>query len=573
MNRCAVWAPNASRVEVDSRGSRRAMTAVGWGWFELQDGAVDRGDDYSFVLDGGAARPDPRSPWQPHGVHGPSRAVDHDAFVWTDQGWRGRSLRDCVVYELHVGTFSAAGTFDGAAEHLDHLVALGVGAVELLPVAAFPGTRGWGYDGVDLFAVHEAYGGPEGLKRFVDACHRAGLAVVVDVVYNHFGPDGNYLGEFGPYFTDRHRTPWGDAINYDGAGSDEVRRFVVDNALMWLRDHHCDGVRLDAVHAIVDTSAIHLVEEIADAVHDLAVALDRELWVIAESDLNDPRVVNDASRGGYGCDAQWSDDFHHALHATLTGETSGYYMDFGRVEDVARSLRNVFVDPGGYSQFRQRRHGRPVGDLPATRFLGYLQNHDQVGNRAQGERSAALMSTGRLQIAAALVLLGPFVPILFAGEEWAASTAFQYFTDHPDAELGRLVSEGRRREFASFGWDPADVPDPQDPATFERCKLRWDEMAGHPHHTVLGWHRELIALRAARPAIRSGDRSDVTVDFDEGARWLVMRRAGIVVACNWGDGPAELPVELGAALLSNTEVVRTQAGLLVQPDGAVVGLA
>ncbi len=573
MNRCAVWSPNASRVEVDSRGSRRAMTAVGWGWFELQEGAVEAGDDYSFVLDGGAARPDPRSPWQPHGVHGPSRAVDHDAFVWTDQGWRGRSWRDCVVYELHVGTFSAAGTLAGAVEHLDHLVDLGVGAVELLPVTAFPGTRGWGYDGVDLFAVHEAYGGPEALKRFVDACHRAGIAVVIDVVYNHLGPDGNYLGEFGPYFTDRHRTPWGDAVNYDGAGSDEVRRFVVDNALMWLRDYHCDGLRLDAVHAIVDTSAIHLLEEIAGAVHDLADALDRELWVIAESDLNDPRVVNDASHGGYGCDAQWSDDFHHALHATLTGETSGYYMDFGRVEDVARSLRNVLVNPGGYSPFRQRRHGRPVGDLPRTRFLGYLQNHDQVGNRAQGERSAALMSTGRVQIAAALVLLGPFVPMLFAGEEWAASTPFQYFTDHQDAELGRLVSDGRRREFASFGWEPADVPDPQDPATFERSKLRWDEMIRHPHDTVLGWHRELIALRAATPAMRSGDRSDVTVEFDEGARWLVMSRAGIVVACNWGDGPAELPVELGTALLSNTELVTTEAGRLLQPDGVVVGLA
>ena len=573
VNRCAVWAPNAVRVAVETRGVRLLMAAAGRGWFELQDGCVEAGDDYAFVLDGGEPRPDPRSSWQPHGVHGASRAVDHDAFGWTDQLWRGRSLCDSVVYELHTGTFSEAGTFDGAAEHIGHLVELGVGAVELLPVTAFPGMRGWGYDGVDLFAVHEAYGGPAALKRFVDACHRAGIAVLMDVVYNHLGPDGNYLGEFGPYFTDRYRTPWGDAVNYDGPGSDEVRRFVVDNALMWLRDYHCDGLRLDAVHAIVDTSAVHLLEEISTAVHSLSVELGRELWVIAESDLNDPRVVNDVGLGGYGCDAQWSDAFHHALHATLTGETGGYYSDFGRVEDVALSLDNVFVNPGGYSPFRERRHGRAVGNLPRTRFLGYMQNHDQVGNRAQGERSAALMSTGRLQVAAALVLLGPFVPMLLAGEEWAASTPFQYFTDHEDAALGELVSDGRRREFASFGWDPADVPDPQDVATFERSKLRWNELDREPHATVLRWHRELIALRASLPALRSGDRADVSVEFDEAMRWLVMRRPGIVVACNWGGDPAQLPVTVTTVLLSSADVVVTEGGLLLPPDSVAVGLA
>ncbi len=418
--------------------------------------------------------------------------------------------------------------------------------------------------------MHDSYGGPEALKRLVDACHAAGIAVVMDVVYNHLGPDGNHLAEFGPYFTDRYRTPWGDAINYDGAGSDEVRRFVVDNAVMWLRDYHCDGLRLDAVHAIVDTSAVHLLEEVATTVHALSADLGRELWVIAESDLNDPRVVSGLARGGYGCDAQWSDDFHHALHATLTGETSGYYADFGRVEDLALSLRNVFVNPGGYSPFRDRRHGRPVGDLPATRFLGYMQNHDQVGNRAQGERSAALMSVGRLQIAAALVLLGPFVPMLFAGEEWAASTPFQYFTDHQDAELGRLVSEGRRREFASFGWDPADVPDPQDRATFERSKLRWEELDGEPHTTMLRWHRELIAVRASLPARRDGDRSAVSVEFDETAHWLVMRHAGVTVACNWGDDAAELPVSRATVLMSSSEPSWTHNGLLLPPDAVLV---
>ena len=573
MNRCAVWAPNAARVEVQKGGVRLAMTAVGGGWFELSDGGLESGEDYAFVLDDGEPRADPRSPWQPHGVHGASRAVDHTDFQWTDQSWRGRPLGDSVVYELHTGTFSDDGTFDGAAGHVAHLVELGIGAVELLPVAAFPGRRGWGYDGVCLFAVHHAYGGPDSLKRFVDACHNAGIAVVMDVVYNHLGPDGNHLGEFGPYFTDRYRTPWGDAINYDGPGSDEVRRFVVDNAVMWLRDYHCDGLRLDAVHAIMDTSAVHLLEEISTAVHALGDELGRELWVIAESDLNDPRVVRDVDHGGYGCDAQWSDDFHHALHATLAEETSGYYADFGRVEDVALALTNVFVHPGGHSPFRQRRHGRSVGGLPGTDFLGYMQDHDQVGNRAQGDRSAALMSVGRLQVAAALVLLGPFVPMLFAGEEWAASTPFLYFTDHQDPELGRLVSEGRRREFASFGWDPTAVPDPQDVTTFERSKLSWDELNDEPHATVLAWHRELIALRARVPGLRSGDRSAVSVEFDEAARWLVMRRAGVIVACNWGDAAADLPVTMTRVLLSNVELTATGAGLRLAPDGVVVALA
>jgi maltooligosyltrehalose trehalohydrolase len=570
VSRCAVWAPNASRVEVETRGSRLPMTLLPGGWFELEEG-VQPGDDYMFVLDGGAPRPDPRSPWQPYGVHGASRAFDHDAFAWTDAGWRGRTLSDCVVYELHVGTFSDAGTLDGAVEHIGPLAELGIGAVELMPVAAFPGERGWGYDGVDLYAVHRAYGGPDALKRFVDACHHAGLAVIMDVVYNHLGPDGDNLAEFGPYFTDRYCTPWGNAVNYDGADSDEVRRFAIDNALMWLRDYHCDGLRLDAVHAIVDISAVHLVEEIAAAAHALSAEMSRPLWVIAESDLNDPRVVTVADRGGYGCDAQWSDDFHHALHATLTGERVGYYCDFGRVEDVALALHNVFVNPGGYSAFRRRRHGRPVGALAATRFLGYMQDHDQVGNRAKGERSAALMSTGRLQIAAALVLLGPFVPMLFAGEEWAASTPFQYFTDH-EATVGRLVTEGRRREFAAFGWDPATVPDPQDGATYERSKLCWSEREREPHATVLRWHTELLALRARIPSLRDGSTAAPAVEYDEPGRWLVMRRRDITVACNWGDAAIELPVAASTVVLSSAEPVPSPGGVLVAPDSVVVAL-
>jgi maltooligosyltrehalose trehalohydrolase len=559
-------------VEVETRAGKRPLTALPGGWFELEE-ALAAGEDYAFVLDGGRARPDPRSPWQPHGVHGPSRAVDHGAFTWTDASWPGRALADCVVYELHVGTFAEAGTFDGAAEHIAELVELGVGAVELLPVAAFPGEHGWGYDGVDLYAVHHAYGGPDALKRFVDACHAAGLAVIMDVVYNHLGPDGNHLAEFGPYFTDRYRTPWGEAINYDGADSDEVRAFVVDNALMWLRDYHCDGLRLDAVHAILDSSAVHLVEEIATAVHGLSRELGRPLWVIAESDLNDPRVVRAVERGGYGCDAQWSDDLHHALHATLTGEVSGYYADFGQVGDVARALRDVFVHPGAYSRFRRRRHGRAVGSLPGTRFLSYMQDHDQVGNRARGERSAALMSVGRVQIAAALVLLGPGVPMLFAGEEWAASTPFLYFTDHQDPEIARAVAAGRRREFAAFGWDPAMVPDPQARDTFARSRLRWSEREREPHGQVLRWYADLIALRNRLEPLRDGDRSAVWVEHDEVARWLVMRRPAVTVACNWGDAEVELPVAAGAVVLSNVEVVASATGTVVAPDGVVVARA
>jgi maltooligosyltrehalose trehalohydrolase len=572
VNPCRVWAPRATHVELVTRDQRLPLEAVAGGWFELVGVHLEAGDDYSFSLDGGPPLPDPRSSWQPHGVHGASRVVDLDAFVWTDASWRGRSLGDCVVYELHIGTFSDAGTFDGAIEHIGALVELGVGAVEVMPVAAFPGTRGWGYDGVHLHAVHDAYGGPAGLSRFVDACHGAGLAVVMDVVYNHLGPDGNHLPAFGPYFTDRHRTPWGEAINYDGADSDEVRHFVVDNALMWLRDYHCDGLRIDAVHAIVDTSAVQILAEITEAVHGLSRRLGRPLWVIAESDLDDPRVVTAATQGGLGCDAQWSDDFHHALHATLTGETGGYYADFGSVEAVARTLRDVFFNPGGYSAFRRRRHGRPVGDLAGTRFLGYMQTHDQAGNRAQGERSTALMSTGRLQIAAALVLLGPFVPMLFAGEEWAASTPFQYFTDHQDPELARLVSEGRRSEFASFGWDPSQVPDPQDPATFERSTLRWAERDEEPHATVLRWHTDLIALRSRTPSLRDGDRGALEVEFSEAGRWLVMRRPGVSVACNWGDQPVDLLVPASAVALSNGDVAPSPKGVAVLPDGVVVAL-
>ena len=547
-----VWAPNAREVDVEIAGARMEMAAVDGGWHEVSVEGIAPGTDYGFSLDGGPVRPDPRSPWQPYGVDGLSRTVDHDAFAWSDRRWRGLHLPGAVVYELHVGTFTPEGTFESAISRLHELVDLGVDAVELLPVAEFSGDRGWGYDGVDLYAPHHVYGGPDGLKLLVDACHARGLGVILDVVYNHLGPAGNYLAEFGPYFTDKYSTPWGGAVNLDDAGSDEVRRFFVDNALMWLRDYHFDGLRVDAVHAIVDTSATHFIEQLCDSVEALAASVGRPLFVIAESDLNDPRVLVE-----YGCDAQWSDDFHHALHASFTGERDGYYADFGSLSDVATALTQGFVYGGRYSPFRDRVHGRALPpETPPWRLLGYLQNHDQIGNRAVGERSAALMSVERLKAGAALVLLSPFVPMLFQGEEWGASTPFLYFTDHHDPELGRAVSEGRRREFASFGWRADDVPDPQAVETFERSKLDWDEREKPPHAELLDWHRSLIALRRLMPA---GWPTAVTAFDDDG--WIVVERGEwtIVVSLDgpWRDVPLGRTVEHVALESHSTAVIRT----------------
>jgi maltooligosyltrehalose trehalohydrolase len=562
-----VWAPRARRVDLVLREQERHPLAGPdeLGWYSAEIEGANPGDDYAYSLDGGPPRPDPRSPWQPHGVHGPSRLVDQRAFPWTDDGWDGGvALADAVIYELHVDTFSGEGTYDGAIGKLDHLVELGVTTVELLPVVEYPGRWGWGYDGVDLYAPNSGDGGPEGLKRLVDACHNHGLSVIFDVVYNHLGPSGNYLAEYGPYFTDRYGTPWGEAVNLDGADSVPVRQFVVDNALMWLRDYHADGLRLDAVHAIFDTSATHILEELAGRVDELEAELGRRTFLIAESDLNDPRIVADREVGGYGMDAQWSDDFHHALHAVLTGERAGYYADFGTVGQLAKALRQAFVYDGCYSPYRRRLHGRPPAGIPATRFLEYLQNHDQVGNRAKGERSSMLMSTSLLKVAAALVVLGPSVPMLFQGEEWGASTPFLYFTDHDDPELGKAVTEGRRREFAAFGWDPAEVPDPQDPETFYRSKLDWDERARPPHAELLDWHTRLIRLRRSTADLRDGRFEGVRVDFDADARWLLFTHGTVTVACNLGDKPAKVPIPPGETVLSSDD------GSVIEGDTAVL---
>jgi len=546
-----VWAPLPERVELVLGDRRVPMDRDDRGWWRVAVPEAGPGTAYAFSLDGGPPRPDPRSMHQPQGIDGPSAVVDHDAFGWTDGAWRGVPLRGAVLYELHVGTFSEAGTFDGVIQHLPHLVELGVDAVELLPVVEFSGDRGWGYDGVDLFAPHHAYGGPDGLKRLVDACHGHGLGVVIDVVYNHLGPAGNHLAAYGPYFTDRHHTPWGDAVNFDSPGADEVRRFVVDNALHWLRDYHCDGLRLDAVHAIVDESSLHILEQIGREVDALAAHLGRHLFVIAENDTNDPQIVRSVDAGGYGLHAAWADDWHHAVHSALTGETSGYYQDFADPGSLPKALEQAWVFDGVWSPSRARTHGRSPSGLHPSSFVVCTQNHDQVGNRATGERTAALVSTARLEIAAALLLTSPFTPMLFQGEEWASSSPFQYFTDHRDEELGRAVSDGRRSEFASFGWDPADVPDPQDPATFERSKLRWDEIDRSDHRRVLDWHRRLIALRRSLPDL-TDPGVPVSARFHDGL--LLLQRGAVGLAANLGDSARPVDLPAGSEVLASTAV-------------------
>lgn len=521
------------------------MRASDGGWW-VADEVLAHGTDYWFAVDGGDARPDPRSPWQPDGVHGPSRTFDPDRFAWTDAGWPGRDVRGAVVYELHVGTFTPEGTLDAAVDRLDHLVDLGVDVVELMPVAAFPGVHGWGYDGVALFAVHEPYGGPEALQRFVDAAHARGLAVCLDVVHNHLGPSGNYLGVFGPYFTDRHVTPWGQAVNLDGPDAAEVRAFLVDNAVRWLRDFHLDALRLDAVHALVDHSPRHVLAEMSDAVAALTAEVGRPLSLVAESDLNDVRTVTPTAEGGLGMTAQWADDVHHAIHATLTGERHGYYVDFGPLDVLAKALTRAFVHDGGFSTFRGRPWGRPVP--PGTdghRFVVFAQDHDQVGNRALGDRPSARLDDGGLAIEAALVLTSPFTPMLFMGEEWGASTPWQFFTDHAEPELVEAIRRGRAAEFGGHGWaelhgGEVKVPDPQDPATVAASRLDWTEPERPRHARLLRWYRDLVALRRTEPDLASGDlaATDVT---DDGS-WLVVRRGRVRVVVALGAGEVAVRV-------------------------------
>ncbi|GAA2815052.1 malto-oligosyltrehalose trehalohydrolase [Streptomyces showdoensis] len=542
-----VWAPHARdrvTLELDGNGHPLERDAERPGWWTGVAPAAD-GARYGFSLDDGPLLPDPRARRLPDGPDGLAAVVDHDAYTWRNAAPRLR-MRSGVLYELHVGTFTPEGTLDSAAERLGELAGLGITHVELMPLCPFPGVRGWGYDGVAPWAVHEPYGGPEALKRFVDTAHGLGLGVVLDVVHNHLGPDGNHLPSFGPYFTDAHHTPWGAAVNLDAPGSDEVRAYFLGSALAWLRDYRIDGLRLDAVHALADTRALTFLEELSAAVDELAREQGRQHFLIAESDAGDPHTTTPRANGGLGVHAQWNDDFHHALHTALTGESQGYYADFARapLAALAKTLTRVFFHDGTYSSFRGRHHGRPVDRerTPAHRFLGYAQTHDQIGNRATGDRLSATLSPGLLACAAALVLTGPSVPMLFMGEEWGARTPWMYFTDHTDPELAEAVRRGRRREFAAHGWAEEDVPDPQDPTTRDRSVLDRTERERDPHKRLLAWYRELIALRRTLPDLTDPDLAGVRVAYDEEARWLVFRRGDVRVAVNLARGPAEIPL-------------------------------
>jgi maltooligosyltrehalose trehalohydrolase len=567
-----VWAPDVDTVTLVLDGSRHPMNRSTDGWWSARAGL--HGADYGYLLDDDETPlPDPRSRRQPESVHGLSCTFDPAAFAWTDDAWTGRQLAGGVIYELHLGTFTADGTLDSAIERLDHLVSIGVDFVELLPVNGFNGTHNWGYDGVLWYAVAEVYGGPAAYQRFVDACHAHGLGIIQDVVYNHLGPSGNYLPRFGPYLRDQSANTWGDSVNLDAP---EVRRFVIDNALMWLRDYHVDGLRLDAVHALVDESSTHILKELALETSALSAFLGRPLTLIAESDLNDPELIRPREAAGYGLDAQWSDDFHHAVHVALTGETAGYYADFEHLGALAKVLTRGFFHDGTYSSFRGRDHGHPIDteNMPAWRLVVANQNHDQVGNRAIGDRLSATLDYGQLAIAAVLTLAGPFTPMLFMGEEWGASTPWQFFTSHPEPELGAATAEGRIREFERMGWDPAVVPDPQNPLTFERSKLDWAEAADGDHARLLTVYRRLAELRRSVPDLTDPRFDHTSVDFDDGAtgRWFVLHRGSTSIVVNLADFPIALPFG-GSVLLATHDTVGASATGVVLPGHSAAILA
>jgi maltooligosyltrehalose trehalohydrolase len=559
-----VWAPKPALVRLDVDGVVHPMTRSGDGWWHAHlDASADA--RYGYLLDDDPkVLPDPRSARQPDGVHERSQLWDPRAATWTDNDWAGRSVEGAVVYELHVGTFTEAGTFDSAIEKLDYLVDLGIDFVELMPVNSFAGTHGWGYDGVLWYSVQESYGGPDGLVRLIDACHARGLAVLIDAVFNHLGPSGNYLPRFGPYLSSASN-PWGEGINIADADSDEVRRYIIGCALRWMRDFHADGLRLDAVHALVDTTAIPILEELATETDWLSTQVGRPLSLIAESDLNDPRLITPQDRGGLGITAQWADDIHHAIHTAVSGERQGYYADFGSLAILAQTLRHGFFHAATYSSFRHRRHGRPLDTsaVPATRLLAYTCTHDQVGNRALGDRPSQNLDAGQLAVKAALVLASPYTAMLFMGEEWGASTPFQFFSSHPEPELARATAEGRKAEFAEHGWDADDIPDPQDPQTFLRSKLDWGEVQTAEHVRLLGFYRDLIVLRRSEADLADPWLEHLAVDYDEELAWIILSRGRFRIACNLSAEPVTVPV--------TGEVVLAWGEPTVSADTTVLG--
>jgi maltooligosyltrehalose trehalohydrolase len=572
--RPAVWAPDRSRVRavVDGRPAELSKHPDRAGWWQL-DRELSPGTRYGYLLDDSEnPLPDPRSRRLPDGVHGLTEVYDEHAHRWTDAGWAGRELAGAVIYELHVGTFTRAATLDSAIERLDHLVALGITHVELLPVNAVNGIANWGYDGVAWYAVHEPYGGPDALKRFVDACHRRGLAVLLDVVYNHLGASGNYLPEFGPYLKPGRNT-WGDLVNLDGEGSAEVRRYILDNALGWLREFHLDGFRLDAVHALRDDSPTHILAELAGEVGRLSAELGRPLPLIAESDLNDPKMITPVQAGGYGMTGQWDDDVHHVWHAMLSGERHGYYADFGSLPSLAKVLTKAFFHDGSYSSFRGRDHGKPVdtATIPGWRFVVFLQDHDQVGNRAVGDRLPEIVPAGLLKVGAVLLLTSPFTPMLFMGEEWAASTRWPFFTSHPEPELAKAVSKGRLAEFADHGWDVATMVDPQDPAAYQQAILNWAEPRAEGHREMLELYRQLIRLRAAEPDLADPWLDRVRVDYDSERRWIRIERGRFRILVNLAGEPQPVPVGgPGTVVLATGTADGSGEQLQLGPESAAI---
>ncbi len=521
-----VWAPLVKSVSVKILGPRErplAMERDEWGYWEVITDSVVPGTHYLYRLEDERDRPDPASHFQPQGVHGPSEVIGHDAFEWEDEGWRGLPIAEMVMYELHTGTFTPEGTFDAIIPRLDEIRDVGMNTLEIMPVVQFPGERNWGYDGAYPFSVHGAYGGPQGLKRLVNECHKREMAVILDVVYNHLGPEGNYLWDFGPYFTDRYKTPWGWAVNFDGPFSNDVRNYFIENAFYWCARYHIDALRLDAIHSIYDMSARPFLQELAERVRDFSEKRKRRFFLIAESNLNDSRVIRPRKTGGYELDAEWCDDFHHSLHTLLTEEDQGYYVDFGSVNHLVTSIREGFVYSGQYSRFRNRNHGNSSKDIPAGQFIVFSQNHDQTGNRMLGERLSRLVSFEALKLAAGAVLLSPYVPLLFMGEEYGETAPFLYFVSHSDPDLVESVRKGRKEEFRSFHWDE-EPPDPQSAGTFERSKLTWSKRSNGIHQILLACYKELLRLRKSIPPLSHLDKKCLRVRADEGHKILVMER-------------------------------------------------
>jgi len=548
-----VWAPNLTSLAVRVMGGNEGepsrtipMRQSSDSEFVATVPQVGAGADYVYVLDGERERPDPVSRWQPGGVHAPSRVVDPASFRWSDQGWSGIPLRDFIIYELHTGTFTREGTFEGMIPRLPYLRDLGITAIEIMPVAEVPGNRNWGYDGASLYASQSSYGGPTGLKKLVDACHQHGLAVVLDVVYNHLGPEGNYLPEFAPCFTDTHHTPWGKAINFDGPESDGVRRFIIDNALYWLTEYHVDALRLDAIHGIYDFGARHILDELSQAFQDQARRLQRQAWLIAESDLEDVRIINPRAKGGYAFDAQWHDDFHHALYALLTGQREGFLMDFGAVANLSKSVTEGFVFDWRYSHYRRRHYGSSSKNRPGEQFVGFIQNHDQVANTSRGKRLSSLVSSGQQKLAAVLTLSSPFLPLLFMGEEYGETAPFLYFTSFDDPGLAAAVTAGRKKELGSH-YSESEFADPQAPGTFEHCKLDWSKTEVSPHAEILRLYRDLISLRRRHLSLANCRKELTEIQFNEQRKWLLMKRSdpsgsGALLVFNFSSEAQSIPV-------------------------------